>query len=68
VGGGRCVVRRLEALRARCVLAACSGGVCLQRGEQTRVWRRFVEENGLRTFGTGCYYEPVLKVPFSTGS
>jgi hypothetical protein len=37
--------------------------VCVWRegnGTQTRVWRRRVEENGLRSFGTGCYYEPVL--------
>jgi hypothetical protein len=41
VGGGRgtdargCVVRRLEALRAPAARgAACSGGVCLQRGER----------------------------------
>jgi hypothetical protein len=50
-----CVLRRIKAaLRVR---------VFGERGTtQTRVWRRRVEEKGLRAFGTGCCYEPVLKV------
>jgi hypothetical protein len=57
----RCVLRRIKAaLRVRVWREG--------NGTETRVWRRRVEENGLRTFGTGFYYEPVLKVPFSTGS
>jgi hypothetical protein len=54
----------LEALRAPAEAAT----TCVCREGITRVWRRRVEDNGLRAFGTGCYYEPVLKVTFSTGS